>query len=67
MYDQHESAEPFELWQLRKGNRQLRCVAVYLPSGVDLRRRFAIDVEGQQLLWVESKRVVVVRPQHEHD
>ena len=37
MHDQHESAEPFNLWHVRKGERQLRCVAVYLPSGFDLR------------------------------
>jgi hypothetical protein len=35
-YDQHETAAPFELWQVRKAIRQLRCIAVYLPKGVDL-------------------------------
>jgi hypothetical protein len=37
MHDQHETAEPYALWQVRKGDRELRCVAVYLPSGVDIR------------------------------
>jgi hypothetical protein len=26
-----------ELWRVTKGNRQLRCVAQYLASGIDLR------------------------------
>ena len=37
MLDQKETAAPFELWHVRKGERQLRCVAVYLPTGIDLR------------------------------
>lgn len=30
-------ARETELWRLRKGERELRCVAVYLPNGIDLR------------------------------
>lgn len=26
-----------ELWRIRKGDRELTCLAVYLPIGVDLR------------------------------
>ena len=26
-----------ELWHVRKGERELRCMAVYLPTGVDVR------------------------------
>jgi hypothetical protein len=26
-----------ELWMVRKGSRELRCVARYLPTGIDLR------------------------------
>jgi hypothetical protein len=26
-----------ELWRVRKGDRELRCVAHYLPSGIDVR------------------------------
>jgi hypothetical protein len=26
-----------ELWRVRKGDRELRCVAVYLPAGIDVR------------------------------
>jgi hypothetical protein len=26
-----------ELWRVRKGSRELRCVAVHLPHGIDLR------------------------------
>src|SRR4051812_46347959 len=25
-----------ELWRLRKGDRELRCVPVYLPTGIDV-------------------------------
>ena len=49
MHDQHETAEPFELWQVRKGDRQLRCLAVYLPSGVDLRLFEGADFRRTQL------------------
>ena len=37
MLEQHESAAPFELWHVRKRDRRLHCVAVYLPTGIDLR------------------------------
>jgi hypothetical protein len=30
-------AREVELWQARKGKRELRCTAVYLPHGIDLR------------------------------
>lgn len=30
-------AEQVELWTLKKGDRVLRCAAVYLPAGVDVR------------------------------
>lgn len=37
MHNQREIGEPFALWQVWKGARGLRCVAVYLPTGVDVR------------------------------
>ena len=49
MFDQKESAAPFHLWSVHKGDRQLRCVAVYLPSGVDLRLFEGADFRRTQL------------------
>lgn len=37
MVDQKAHAEPVELWRVRKGERELRCVVHYLPSGIDMR------------------------------
>ena len=34
---QKPAAREVELWRVRKGERELRCVAVYLPTGIDLR------------------------------
>jgi hypothetical protein len=30
-------AREVEMWRVRKGDRELRAVAVYLPTGIDLR------------------------------
>src|SRR5688500_2467328 len=49
MHDQHETGEPFALWQVRKGEREVRCVAVYLPLGVDLRLFEGADFRRTQL------------------
>jgi len=35
--DQPSPTRETELWRVRKGDRDLSCVAVYLPSGIDLR------------------------------
>ena len=37
MVDQRASMTSVELWRVRKGERELRCVAVYLPTGIDVR------------------------------
>ena len=37
MHEQKETAAPIELWCARKGDRELRCQAVYLTHGVDVR------------------------------
>ena len=37
MVDQKEAAAQIEFWTVRKGDRVLRCVAVYLPLGIDVR------------------------------
>ena len=39
-----------ELWRLRKGDRELVCVAVYLPVGVDVRVLEAVDIRKTQLV-----------------
>ena len=39
-----------ELWRLRKGDRELVCVAVYLPVGVDVRALEAGDIRKTQLV-----------------
>jgi hypothetical protein len=37
MVDQQATGDPEELWRVRKGERELRCVAHYLSSGIDVR------------------------------
>ena len=39
-----------ELWRVRKGERELRCVAVYLPSGIDVRLFEGDDFRRTQLV-----------------
>ena len=39
-----------ELWRVRKGARTLRCVAVYLSIGVDLRLMEAADFRRTELI-----------------
>ena len=39
-----------ELWRVRKGARTLRCVAVYLSIGVDLRLMEADDFRRTELI-----------------
>lgn len=59
-----------ELWRMRKGDRELQCVAVYLPNGVDvrllerdemLRTRLATDAlsaQGVSAEWARTLRGV---------
>jgi hypothetical protein len=56
------AAKDTELWRMRKGSRELRCVAVYIISGIDLRqyegdemRRTALFQDAPYLQG-ESKR-----------
>ena len=37
MQDPHESAATHQLWSVKKEDQHLRCMAVHLTSGVDLR------------------------------
>jgi len=39
-----------ELWRVRKDQRELRCVAVYLPSGILVRLMEAVSDEWQRKL-----------------
>jgi hypothetical protein len=39
-----------ELWRVTKGSRELRCVALYLPTGIDLRLMEGEDFRRTQLL-----------------
>ena len=39
-----------ELWRVRKGERELRCLAVYLSSGIDLRLFEGADFRRTQLV-----------------
>ena len=47
-----ETARPreVELWRMRKDERELRCLAVCLPSGVDLRLFEASNLQQTHLL-----------------
>ena len=66
--DPPKHAAVSELWQLSKGARVLRCVAQYLPSGIDLRLlegegfrrtqlcRDAPEVEALSSRWRSSLR-----------
>jgi hypothetical protein len=49
MVEQKASAEPIELWRVQKGDRELRCVAHYLPNGIDLRLMEGSDFRRTQL------------------
>ncbi len=33
--EQPNPTNEIELWRVRKGERELRCLAVYLPTGID--------------------------------
>jgi hypothetical protein len=37
MVEQKQTASRVELWTAQKDDRHLRCVAVYLPTGIDVR------------------------------
>jgi hypothetical protein len=39
-----------ELWRVRKGQRELTCVAIYLPTGVDVRLMEGADFRRTQLV-----------------
>jgi hypothetical protein len=43
------TARELELWRMLRGEREVRCVAVYLPLGVDLRLIENGEVQRTQL------------------
>ena len=49
-HEQPNRTNEIELWRVRKGERELRCVAVYLPSGIDLRLFEGEDFRRTQLV-----------------
>jgi hypothetical protein len=47
-----------ELWRMRKGERELRCVAVYLPNGIDVRLLERTDFQRTRLVpdkWLAER------------
>ena len=46
----HFAAGEVELWRVRKDKRELRCVAIYLPTGIDLRLMDGEDFRRMELL-----------------
>jgi hypothetical protein len=50
MLEQQAGAEPVDLWSVKKGDRELRCVAHYLPNGIDLRLMEGTDFRRTQLV-----------------
>jgi hypothetical protein len=49
MIDQKADGQPVELWQVRKGEREFRCVVYYLSSGIDVRLMEGDDFRRTQL------------------
>jgi hypothetical protein len=49
--DEHlNSTNQIELWRVRKGDRELLCVAVYLQNGIDVRLMEGEDFRRTQLV-----------------
>jgi len=44
------AAREVELWRVHKDSRELRCLAVYMPTGLDLRLMEGEDFRRTQLL-----------------
>ena len=50
MHEQPNPTNEIELWRVRKGERELRCVALYLPIGIDVRLFEGADFRRTQLV-----------------
>ena len=51
-------ADTIELWRVRKGTRDLRCIAKYLPTGIDLRLLEDNDFRRTQLRYAPRPLVL---------
>ena len=49
MTSQKPPVREIELWCVQKGERELHCVAVYMPTGIDLRLMEAHEFRRRQL------------------
>jgi hypothetical protein len=49
VYDRPGERE-LELWRVAKDSRELRCIVVYMPNGIDLRLMAGEDFRRTQLL-----------------
>jgi hypothetical protein len=47
---QNAVAESVELWRVRKADRELRCDAHYIPTGIDVRLMEGTDFRRTQLV-----------------
>lgn len=47
--DEQPAAREYELWSVQKAGRRLRCVAVYVPIGIDVRLMEGADFRRTQL------------------
>lgn len=50
MIEQRASSHSVDLWQVSKEERVLRCIAHYLPSGIDVRLMEGEDFRRTQLV-----------------
>jgi hypothetical protein len=48
--EQPNPTNGIELWRVQKGERELRCLAVYLPTGIDVRLFEGADFRRTQLV-----------------
>lgn len=48
--EQKPAVRETELWRMSKADRQLRCIAVYLPTGIDMRLMEGDDFRRTQLV-----------------
>ena len=47
--EQLSPTDTIELWRVKKGDRELRCVTRYLPTGIDVRLLEGADFRRTQL------------------
>jgi hypothetical protein len=69
-----KAAKEVELWRMGKGEREVRCVAVYLAAGIDLRLleagdmrrtvlfRDGLSLQGRSRSWRIAAQVWLAEP-----